>query len=264
MACPRIQVSWLCWLMGVLWIGLGGEGSNLRSEERPSSIYSCSSTSTLARARAQSVPLNELPSGVREKVQRVLDQPTLFARGPAEEFRGQAMVYHWLLDHPDRAALAWQRLGAPCLEITDQGGGRFGWSDGQDNSVRWETIYRNSEVRIWYAEGSGRPSPIMPLVPVRAVVILHYGENADALGRARLFQQAELFAQTDSKTAALVARVLGPSMQRLTEQALAQLEMFFSCLLGYLDRHPDQIPQLLSARQRIEPTEKAPALPRQK
>lgn len=264
MACPRIQVSWLCWLISVLGVGFGAAGRNSIAEEPAASICACASTSTLARARAQSVPLTELPLNVRDKVQRVLDQPTLFARGPAEEFRGQAVMYHWLLDHPDRAALAWRRLGAPCMEITDQGGGRFGWTDGQDSSVHWETIYRSSEIRIWYAEGSGRPSPILPLVPVRAVVVLRYGENPDSNGRARLFQQADLFAQTDSKTAALFAKVLGPSTQRLTEQAIAQLEMFFSCLLGYLDRHPEQIPLLLSARQRVESPEIPPAFHREK
>lgn len=264
MACPRIRVNWLGWWMGILWMGFVGGVHRTWAGEQASIICSCScsSTSSLARTRAQTVPLADLPVGVRDKVQRVLDQPTLFARGPAEEFRGQAMMYHWLLDHPDRAALAWRRLGAPCLEITDQGGGRFGWADGQDNTVHWETIYRSSELRIWYAEGSGRPAPMLPLVPMRAVVVLRYAEKADSLGRSRIGHQADLFAQTDSKTAALVAKILGPSVQRLTEQSVTQLEMFFSCLLGYLDRHPDQVPMLLAARTRIDAAEKTQAIPR--
>lgn len=264
MASPRIQVNRLGWWMGILWVGFMGGGNRIRAGEQPSVICSCASasTSTMARTRAQTVPLAELPANVRDKVQRVLDQPTLFARGPAEEFRGQAQMYHWLLDHPDRAALAWRRLGAPCLEISDQGGGRFRWADGQDNSVHWETIYRSSELRIWYAEGSGRPAPMLPLVPMRAVVVLRYVEKADSLGRSRIGHQADLFAQTDSKTAALVAKILGPSVQRLTEQSITQLEMFFSCLLGYLDRHPDQVAMLLASRPRIEPAEKTPDLPK--
>jgi hypothetical protein len=246
--------------MGILWVGFVVDCQRIHAEEQPSIVCSCSTTTALARTRAQTVPLAELPVGVRDKVQRVLDQPTLFARGPAEEFRGQAMMYHWLLDHPDRAALAWRRLGAPCMEISDQGGGRFGWNDGQDNMVQWETIYRSSELRIWYAEGSGRPAPMLPLVPMRAVVVLRCVEKADTLGRSRIGHQADLFAQTDSKTAALVAKILGPSMQRLTEQSITQLEMFFSCLLGYLDRHPEQVPLLLAARLRTEVPEKTPGL----
>src|SRR4051812_18421283 len=65
------------------------------------------------------VPIELLPPGVRENVTKVVGQPTLTAHGPAEEFR--AGVYEWLIDHPDRTAVAWRRLGVPCVGITDLG-----------------------------------------------------------------------------------------------------------------------------------------------
>jgi hypothetical protein len=91
---------------------------------------------------------------------------------PAEAFACEPAVYYWFLDHPDRAVTAWRRLGAKCLTITDRGGGRFGWADENGSDIVWETVYRTPELRIWYAEGKARPGPLMPLVPVRAVVLL--------------------------------------------------------------------------------------------
>src|ERR1700752_1005800 len=61
------------------------------------------------------VPIELLPPGVRENVTKVVAQPTLTAHGPAEEFR--AGIYEWLVDHPDKTAVAWRRLGVPCVGI---------------------------------------------------------------------------------------------------------------------------------------------------
>ena len=42
------------------------------------------------------------------------------------------------------------------------------------------------------------------------------------------------------ETHALAARLLGPSMPRMAEQYLGQLEMFFSALVWYIDQHPER------------------------
>ena len=72
------------------------------------------------------LPVDEMPATVRERVRQAVQQPTLTAHAPAESFPCDPTVYHWLLDHHDRAALAWRRMGARCVPITDRGDGRFG------------------------------------------------------------------------------------------------------------------------------------------
>lgn len=246
MDCRAIRMSWLVLLVGAFW-GSSVLPQSSRAQECPSDILACAVSPKLARSHARLVPLEELPADVRGGVRKVLEQPTLFTRGPAEEFTGRPELYHWLLEHPDRAALAWRRLGAPCMEISDRGAGSFGWTDGQGSDVHWETIHRTCEQRIWYAEGSARPGPLLPTVPFRAVVVLHHSERQDSAGHPLLWHQADVFLQTDSKTATLMARMLGPSVPRIAEQGAGQLEMFFSALLGYLERHPERAEKLLAA-----------------
>ncbi len=247
MECRRIRIGWRTLALGLFWTTWMGQPECLRAQPCSAEIIPCTHTPAQARTQARQVPLDELPACVRENVRHVLEQPTIFSRGPAEEFDGHPELYHWLLDHPDRAARAWQRLGAPCMDITARGEGWFGWTDGQGSDVRWETIYRTADLRIWYAEGAARPGTLLPQVPMRAVVVLHHTERHDSSGRTWLWHQADVFLQTDSKTAALVARLLGPSVPRLAEQGVTQLEMFFSALLGYFERHPERAEKLLSA-----------------
>jgi hypothetical protein len=192
--------------------------------------------------------MERVPVRQRDSLRRVLQQPTLVTHGPEEVFHGHPGLYFWLLDHPDQAVHMWRRLGARCMDITDRGNGRFGWNDGQGTEVHWDTVYRDNSLRVWLAEGSSRPTLLLPAVPVRAVVVLHHQESRDSLGSPLIHHQADLFVQTDSRTAALVARLLGASGPRLAEQCVAQLEMFFSALVWYLDRHPDRLNTLLGAK----------------
>ena len=96
------------------------------------------------------VAIDALPAEIRGKIAKVVQSPTMTAHGPAEEF--PANFYDWLVDHPDRVALAWRRLGVPCVGITNHGNGTFGWTDGQGSDLTWRCAY-TGPARVWFAEG---------------------------------------------------------------------------------------------------------------
>jgi hypothetical protein len=195
------------------------------------------------------LPYEELAPAQRNLVRRIVQQPTLSATGPVQGFAGQLRVYEWLLEHPDKAVRMWQELGAHCMLITDRGDGSFGWNDGEGSDIRWTVIFRQEGLRAWLAEGKARPFAWLPPFPVRAVVVLRYKAVRDASGVVYIYHQAELYFQTDSKAAALVARLIGPSAPRLAEQCVGQLEVFFSGLTWYIAHRPDQAAILFSRLQ---------------
>jgi hypothetical protein len=234
MRCPHLEVGWLGLVAGVLWAGCAAAQS-------PTPAPPAGSTANPPRR----VPLEELPAAIREPVRRIVEQPTLSATGPAEEFTGRPAMYQWLLDHPNYASQAWRRLGTPCLEIADRGNGQFGWTDGEGSDLFWKTVYRTPAMQIWYAEGRARTGLLLPTISMRAVVVLHHQSHIDPVGRSRIRHQADIFVQTDSKAAALLARFLGPSVPRLAEQGVTQMQLFFSALTWYLERHPDRAEILL-------------------
>jgi hypothetical protein len=189
---------------------------------------------------------------LRDQVRQVIEHPVLSSHGPAEAFTGDPALYQWLLDHPDRAVRAWRRLGAVCTEITDKGNGWFGCTDGHGTEIRWATAYNSPALRIWYAEGKVRPSLFLPTVPVRVVLVLRHGQHPDGAGRKVIYHQADVFFQTDSKTAALIAKMFDSSAPRLAEQGLRQIELFFSALVWYFEQHPERAEKLLADNRRVE------------
>jgi hypothetical protein len=193
--------------------------------------------------------MDKIPPGMRHKVRAVMEKPSLSTRGQTETFNGEPRVYQWLLDHPDRAATGWKRLGAKVADIADKGNGVFGWSDAQGSDIRWQAVCCSPGMRVWHAEGKVRPAALMPLVSVQAVVVLRYTECRDTDNRPVIRHQAELMLHTDSKAMSLATRLFGTSAPRLAEQYVSQVETFFSALSWYLAQHPDKIEKLLESKQ---------------
>jgi hypothetical protein len=224
------RLAWLIVLVQAWWASAAAPASYLKKADV-----------SLARA----VPLEKIDPPYRDLVKQVLDRPMLAGRGPGESFNCQPEQYAWLLDHPDRAVLAWRRLGAKCVTINARGDAKFSWADDSGSEVIWETVYRAAGVHIWFAEGKVRPGPLLPLVPVKAVVVMRHHESRGPDGAAVMFHQSDLFIHTDSKTAAMMTRMLGPTANRALEHGLGQLQLFFSGIGWYLDRHPEQTDRLL-------------------
>jgi hypothetical protein len=144
------------------------------------------------------------------------------------------------------------------VDITDRGGGRFGWSDGKDSDVHWDTVYQSDELRVWHAEGQVKGGPLMPTVPFQALVVLRHVNGKDEKGRTVVRHQADLILHTDSRSAQVATKVLGPTAPRLAEQYVTQMEMFFSALPWYIQRHPERAEELLSATPAAAPEAPAP------
>ncbi len=226
------RLGWLIVLVQALWVNAATSVVSTQKKDVPS---------------PRSVPLDKIDERYRGAVREVLDKPILSGRGPAETFFCQPQQYTWFLDHPDRAVIAWRRLGAKCVSIVARGDGKFGWSDETGSEVVWETVYKGPGLRIWFADGKVRPGPMLPLVPVKAVVVLRHNDSKTADGALVMFHQSDVFVHTDSKTAAMMTRMLGPTANRVAEGGLGQLQLFFSGLSWYLDRHPDQAEALLKS-----------------
>jgi hypothetical protein len=243
----RYRPAWWIWLIAASATAWVSAVPVAAQSSRPWQRTDSGSPKSLFSTAAP-VPLDEIPASLRTKVRGVMEKPTLSTRGQAETFTCEPKVYQWLLEHPDRAAVAWRRLGAKVADIADKGNGVFGWSDAQGGDIRWQAVYRGTQMRVWHAEGKVRPAALTPLVPVQAVVVLRYTEGRDTDNRPIIRHQAELMLHTDSKSMSLAARLFGTSAPRLAEQYVSQVETFFSALSWYLEQHPERMEKLLEAK----------------
>jgi hypothetical protein len=193
----------------------------------------------LRRLTAAQIPTERLDDDLRARVDSVLKNGQLYTRGPTECFPCQPAVYRWLLDHPHWGLHAWRALGATRLRLEQQPDGSFIGSDAQGSELRWRTIVREPGRRAWYAEGSGRLAPLLPVVSVRAVVLLKFQEVQGEDGRFGIRQRTEIIALYDGKAAELASKLLGISAETAGKKASEQLGLFFSGMAWYLTEHPE-------------------------
>jgi hypothetical protein len=200
---------------------------------------------TASLSPASKIALEQIASPRREQVKDVIERALLSARGPGETFACQSEHYLWFLDHPDRAVIAWRRLGARCVSIVPRGQNAFSWTDDNGSEVIWETVLRTANQRVWYADGKVKAGPLLPAIPVKAVVVLRYHQGATDEGTSTVTQQATIYIHTDSKSLTVVTKLLGNSAQRLVESGMEQLQLFFSGVSWYMQRHPEQVEMIL-------------------
>lgn len=236
MTAPRFLVG-IC-------IGLTVAGSAAgQTKVRQQSGTTTASTST----KPNPFPwLPDVAAEHRDAVAAIAKQPTLTAKYEEDEFTAHPKIFIWLLDHPDRAALGWQRVGVPSVEIEDQGNGQFKWKDENGSSLTWRTVANYSDGRVWYATGQIKASPLLPMVPVKAVAVLRHPSKPANNGNETYSPTLQVYFQTDSKAANAVLRLLGPAAPRMAEEGAEELLYFFSGLARHLYKHPEKVATVLA------------------
>src|SRR5438445_9297218 len=118
------------------------------SRPRPAAEAPFRTRTASSMSAAQLIPYDGLAPAVRERIRKVVSQPTLVTHADADEFKASPKMYEWLLDHPDRAAAAWGRAGVECAPISDRGNGRFGYTDDEGSDIVWSTIANGPSARV--------------------------------------------------------------------------------------------------------------------
>lgn len=191
--------------------------------------------------------IEAIPADHRTAVADILRSPTLTAKGTENAFVADPKVYDWLLDHPDRVSLAWQRRQIPCVDIVALPGGKFAWADRSGSELTWQPVARFSDGVVWLASGKVKPGSLVPTVPVKAVAVLHAPRQADESGKSTFRPTLQIYALTDSRAASALLRMAGPAAPRMAEQGAEQLLYYFSGIATYLHDHPKEIETLLAA-----------------
>ena len=223
-----------------------GEPKSLVGPRKPGVVTSPVVT---VASSAQPKLLDFVVESHREMVAAIIKSPTLAAKATDDEFVAHTKVYDFLLAHPERTSLAWQRLKVPCLEITDLGKGQYYWGD-EGSELTWQTVGSFENGVVWYATGKVKAG-VLPAVPVKAVAVLQSPHTqADATDSATYKPVVNVYIQCDSKLAAAALRLAGPSAPRLAEEGAQQLMFFFSGVARYLHKKPDQIETLLGTKKK--------------
>lgn len=184
----------------------------------------------------------------RADVVKVVKQPTISTRATAPDVVCTVSMYEWLFDHPDRVALAWQRLKVAAVPITDGGNGQFSWTDENGSEVAWRVVGAFPDGLVWYATGKVKPAPASPSVPVKAVAVLSRQQKKAKDGVAAFSTSVQIYLVSDSKAATAAIRLMGPAAPKVAEQGAEQFLEFFNGIADYVQKNPTKADALLAPK----------------
>jgi hypothetical protein len=191
------------------------------------------------------IPMQIVASADREAVKYVFDNTTLSAKSQPDLFTANSDVYMFFLDHPDRAVSAWRDIGAKCVDIHPRPNKQFAYTDDKGSEIVWRAVVRRGDMRVWYAEGKVKASPLPALVPLKAVAIIRHGEITNPDGTVSLVQRTEMYIHTDSVAVSALMKVMGPQAERYADQGLDMFQTFFSRMSTYMSRDPEYLRALV-------------------
>lgn len=202
-----------------------------------------------AEATTASAPPKALEEVVRpefrDAVLKCVRNPTIATKAKGEDVVCTVALYEWLFEHPDRVALAWQRLKVPSITITDLGNGKFAWGDEFGSEVVWQTVGTFPDGRVWYATGKVKASKLAPPIPVQGVIVVSHPRKVEKDGVAMFAPAAQAYMHSDSRAANLALRAIGPAAPKIAEDAAEQLLDFFGVVANYVQKNPRRAEELL-------------------
>jgi hypothetical protein len=240
-------------ILGIQNIGAG----EFEREYKPAGTWSGSSQDLKSFATLDVLNGKLVPEAWQEKVRLVVTEPTLSAKGPAEVFTCDPTTYEWLLENPHHAVTMWKMLGAKCSGIEKESANNFYSREASGNNIQFHLITDRDGLKIWYAHGFGKPTALLPAIPVQAVIVLQY---QDSVINKSVKHQMTIYAKTESKAASIVSKAFGSSMAGMSEKTVGQMQMFFGALPWYLMRNPERAENLLKATLITKETSKPIAL----
>lgn len=213
-------------------------------EYKPVGTWSGSSQELKSFASVDLLKGRVIPEAWQEKVRLVISEPTLSAKGPAEVFTCEPTTYEWLLENPHHAVTMWKMLGAKVSSIEKENANTFYSREASGNNIQFHLITDKDGLKVWYAHGSGKPTALLPAIPVQAVIVLQYQESVI---NKSVKHQMTIYAKTESKAAAIISKAFGSSLAGMSEKTVGQMQMFFGALPWYMERNPERAENLLKA-----------------
>lgn len=198
---------WRTWCSGCLIVL--SVLSPLRAE---SPAFTRPSSSLQSRQEAvQLIPLDQLTAVKREKIQKVIDRPSVYRRLPVQLTATDPKLFTFLVRYPEVVINMWQLMGATNIKFQRTGPYTFQMNDGAGTTSRVELVYGTPEVHVFYAEGFYDGSLLPRRVQGKCVMVLTTGSKVQE-GRTLLSSRLDVFVQADRLGVELLAKTLHPLM----------------------------------------------------
>jgi len=223
------------------------------SAQRQGNPLEATSSPEARQSAFGSIPLDQLDSQSRAKVDKVLSNVTLFRRLPVRVIECDPSLYLFLIRHPDVVANIWEVFGVSQLHVEQVAPGSFQAVDTIGTRGKLEILHASDDLHLAFGDGSYEGA--MSVRPARGcfLLILKSGYLRDTEGRCYITSRMDCFLNVEPGATELVTKVLQPVVSKVIDMNFAQSVGFVGSLSRTAELNPRGIQRLSTRLKHVRP-----------
>ncbi len=215
----------LVWLSAAVWM-LPGVGKSAAAEWTPPDATQATSSRAAREAAIGEIPMSRLTPEARQRIQRVVRNPSMFRRLPVQVVDCDPQLYRFLIRYPEVVVNIWQLMGITQVEAHRLAPYILQAKDGAGTTTRIELIYGTRDTHLIYCEGNYDGPLTRRPVEGRCVLLLKSGYVQTERGRWHVVNRLDVFLQVDHAGLDLLTRTVRPLIGKAADTNFQQSTQF--------------------------------------
>jgi hypothetical protein len=172
------------------------------------------------------IPFERLTPEARQKIGRVVQNPSLFRRMPTTVIDCDPQIYRFLVRYPEVVVNIWQLMGITKVTVDRVGPYTLDAQDGVGTITSIELVYGDQDTHLLYCEGN-YDGPLFPRpLTGRCVLVLKSGYRQSPKARWNVTNEMDVFLQIDNMAVDVVTRTLHPLLGKSADLNFVQSTQF--------------------------------------
>jgi hypothetical protein len=169
-----------------------------------------SSSKRLRSQTIQSLPYHLLNQQTQNKINEVLQKPSVYRRLPVTSINADPDYFRFLTRYPEVIVSIWQLMGITNMTTDRTGPFTISTNDGAGTISELELIYGDQNLHIFYGKGTYEGPILKRTLSGRCVLVLKTENSAQQDGTLVTTSQLDVFLKIDNATAGWVAKTIQP------------------------------------------------------
>jgi hypothetical protein len=201
----------------------------------------------------QSIPFDKLNDADRQRVQRVLDETTIYRRLPASIIQCNPQLFLFLVRHPEVVVNIWEVLGVSQVALERTSPHTFRASDGHGTIGLIEVLHDQFNKQLVYAQGTYEGPLLVRPVKATCVLVLQMEYALDSGGRYFVTGYLDAFVHLDRASVEVLAKTFQPLVTRSADYNFTETMTFVSSLSRTAELNPRGLERICRKLTKVSP-----------
>lgn len=200
----------------------------------------------------RAIPFDQMNQQVQAKISRVVKNPGIFRRLPAQAIDCDPNLHTFLVRYPEVLVNIWQLMDITKVQVNRTGPFTFDASDGMGTHTSVELVYGRPELHVYYAEGFYEGPLFRNRITGRCVLVLR-SEFAKQGDRVNIKSFMDVFVDMDNVGAEIVAKTLHPLVGKTADFNFVETVKFIGQVSQASELNGAGVERLAARLQNVNP-----------